>query len=101
MTGTSSFEFEKTKGYGRLIDNKNLDDGISRKRVEVEVVGIAGVLSSALLNFENTNLLKINIEGLELELVKVISPRNLERIKMIQYETWLEGIVTLKPAQIP
>jgi len=100
-TGTSSFEFEETGRYGRLVNDKSLDDGISRKRTEVEVVAIADVLSSVLLNFENIDLLKIDIEGLELEIVKAIPPHNLERIKMIQYETWPEGIVTLKPAQIP
>lgn len=97
-TGTGSFEFEKTGRYGRLVDDKSLNDGISRKRTEVEVVGIADVLSSVLLKFENIDILKIDIEGLELEIVKAIPPHNLARIKMIQYETWPEGIVTLKLA---
>ena len=97
-TGTGSFEFEKTGRYGRLINDKSLDVGVSRKRTEVEVLGIAEVLSSVLLKFENIDILKIDIEGLELEIVKAIPPQNLARIKMIQYETWPEGIVTLKLA---
>ena len=96
--GTSSFEFEKTGRYGRLVDNKNFNVGTSINRTEVEVAGIAEVLSSVLLNFEKIDILKIDIEGLELEIVQAIPPRYLVRIKMIQYETWPKGIVTLKPA---
>ena len=94
-TGTSSFEVEKTGRYGRLVNDKSQNDGISRNRTEVEVLGIADVLSSVLLNFQDIDILKIDIEGLELEIVKAIPPQSLARIKMIQYETWPEGIVTL------
>jgi FkbM family methyltransferase len=96
--GTSAFEVEKTGRYGRLVSDKSIDVGISSNRIKVQVLGIEDVLGSVLLNFENIDVLKIDIEGLELEIVKAIPPHHLAKIKMIQYETWPEGIVTLKPA---
>lgn len=96
-TGTSTFEFEKTGRYGHLVNNKNLDVGIRRKRTEVEVIGIEDVLAFALVSFDSIDLLKIDVEGIELDIVTAIPANCLSRIKMIQYETWPEGIVTLKP----
>jgi len=96
--GTSAFKVEKTGRYGRLVSDKSIDVGISSNRIKVQVLGIEDVLGSVLLNFENIDVLKIDIEGLELEIVKAIPPHHLAKIKMIQYETWPEGIVTLKPA---
>jgi FkbM family methyltransferase len=96
-SGTSFFEFEKTGRYGRLDDSNNLDDGIRREITEVEVIGIEDVLATALVNFDSIDLLKIDVEGIELDIVKAIPANYLSRIKMIQYETWPEGIVTLKP----
>ena len=46
---------------------------------------------------EEIDILKIDIEGLELEIVKAIPQNRLAKIKMIQYETWPKGIVTLEP----
>jgi len=44
------------------------------------------------------DILKIDIEGLERGIVAAIPAHNLVNIKIIQYETWLNGNVTLKPA---
>jgi len=99
-SGASFFEFEKTGRYGRLDDSNNLDDGIRRERTEVEVIGIEDVLASALVSFDSIDLLKIDVEGIELDIVNAIPAHYLSRIRMIQYETFPQGIVTLKPAQI-
>jgi FkbM family methyltransferase len=96
-SGTSFFEFEKTGRYGRLDDSNNLDDGIRRERTEVEVIGIENVLASALVIFDSIDLLKIDVEGIELDIVNAIPANYLSRIKMIQYESWPEGIIALKP----
>jgi FkbM family methyltransferase len=96
-SGSSSFEFENTGRYGRLVDNVNLNDGIARNTTEVEVIGISDALASIFLDHDNLDILKIDIEGLEFEIVKAIPTSYLPKIKMIQYETWPEGIVTLLP----
>jgi FkbM family methyltransferase len=96
-TGTNLFEFETTGRYGRLADKSNLDDGIARNTTEVEVIGISDVLASVFLDHGSLDILKIDIEGLEVEIVKAIPTSYLSKIKMIQYETWHDGIVTLLP----
>ena len=96
-SGSNSFEFENTGRYGRLVDDVNLDDGIARNTTEVEVIGISDVLASVFFDHNNLDILKIDIEGLEVEIVKAIPPNLLAKIKMIQYETWPEGLVTLLP----
>ena len=96
-SGSSSFEFEKTGRYGRLVDNVNRSKGRAINTTEVEVIGISDVLASVFLDHDNLDILKIDIEGLEVEIVKAIPSTYLPRIKMIQYETWPRGIVTLLP----
>ena len=96
-SGSSSFEFEKTGRYGRLVDNVNQSKGRARNTTEVEVIGISDVLASVFLDHDNLDILKIDIEGLEVEIVKAIPSTYLPKIKMIQYETWPRGIVTLLP----
>lgn len=96
-SGSSSFEFEKTGRYGRLVDNVNRSKGRARNTTEVEVIGISDVLASVFLDHDNLDILKIDIEGLEVEIVKAIPSTYLPKIKMIQYETWPGGIVTLLP----
>jgi FkbM family methyltransferase len=96
-SGSNSFEFENTGRYGRLVDDVNLDDGIARNTTEVEVIGISDVLASVFFDHNNLDILKIDIEGLEVEMVKAIPPNLLAKIKMIQYETWPAGLVTLLP----
>jgi len=96
-SGMSTFEFDSTGRYGRLLDVKNPEDGIPRQRTQVDAMSIVDAIDAVLINFKKIDILKIDIEGLELEIVKAIPQNRLAKIKMIQYETWPKGIVTLEP----
>jgi FkbM family methyltransferase len=96
-SGTSTFEFDGTGRYGRLVDVKNPEDGIPRQRTEVEAICIMDAIDAVFTKFNKIDILKIDIEGLEKEIVKAIPQNRLAKIKMIQYETWPKGIVTLEP----
>jgi len=63
------------------------------KLSKVEVTGIEEVLSEVFQKFSQISLLKIDIEGLELSVLKAIPLRHLAKIGEIQYETWPNGVI--------
>ena len=57
------------------------------------MIGIGEVLSEVFRKFSQIALLKIDIEGLELSLLKAIPLTHLAKIGKIQYETWPDGVI--------
>jgi FkbM family methyltransferase len=92
-SGSEFFEFEKTGRYGKIFHSSTPEMLQIGKLSKVEVTGIEEVLSEVFQKFSQISLLKIDIEGLELSVLKAIPLRHLAKIGKIQYETWPNGVI--------
>jgi FkbM family methyltransferase len=93
-TGMGIFQGEKTGRYGRLSENSTLTSVNSRETL-VEVIGVEEALDMVLRNHDQIGLLKIDIEGLELEVIDAIPEFQKLKIAKIQYEIYPEGVITI------
>ena len=96
-SGPGFFKFEQTGRYGHLVEISNQVVSDSKNFSIVECVSIEEVLSSVLLKYANIDLLKIDIEGLETEVVGAIPAPQLTKISRILYEIWPEGVIEILP----
>ena len=88
------FQSDKTGRYGHLVENSDLTE-INYEKSIVEVIGIEEALGVVLQNYDNIGLLKIDIEGLELEVLRAIPQSQRVKIARIQYEIYPEGVITI------
>jgi FkbM family methyltransferase len=93
-TGMGIFQSEKTGRYGRLIENSTQTSLNSRESL-MEVIGVEEALDKVLQNHNQIGLLKIDIEGLELEVISAIPEFQKLKIAKIQYEIYPKGVITI------
>jgi len=79
--GASSFRFEPTGRYGSLTEKA---DG---KCINVPVRNAAGILNEILETHERIDILKIDVEGLENDILSALPPEILDKIDRIYAET--------------
>jgi len=82
--GDARFRTEPTGRYGRLV-RAGGDD--RRDEITVAVRSINAILADVLRREEGIDILKIDVEGLETEIVAAIDPKHLDRIDVVVFET--------------
>ena len=68
---------------------------VNSRETLVEVIGVEEALDMILRNHDQIGLLKIDIEGLELEVIDAIPEFQKLKIAKIQYEIYPEGVITI------
>jgi len=87
-SGKSKFALENSGRYGYLSNSESLENTITVETVEINVVLEDIILANNLIS-----LLKIDVEGIEQQLVDSISKVNWNGIRMVAYEKEDQGVV--------
>jgi FkbM family methyltransferase len=82
--GRSSFSYEPTGRYGKL-------DGGFGERLDVECLCARDIIAAVLKAHSHIDVLKIDIEGLERDVLLSLTPDQLERIEKIHAETLFDA----------
>ncbi len=80
--GTAAFTFEATGRYGRLEESS-----AGAEQVEVSVKSAVAILENILAHHDRIDILKIDVEGLENDILASLDQKVLERIDRIYAET--------------